>query len=400
MEMIMSNAFTRLLLIVVPLVWFINAQAQMPALPAPTGPYAVGTTVRHLIDEARDSRELMIQIWYPAEEVEGATFQTFMPPETIPALAQLRGVPEEMITAIVQAPTPAMIDVPVSEAQSTYPVILFSPGYTETRFSNTSQMLDLASHGYIVVGIDHTDYATAVVFPDGRVKTLSPEVLTPEAVPTGLLTFIADQRFVLDQLEMLSAGDALLANRLDLEHLGAFGHSSGGAVAALTCSQDERCDAAINMDGRMDLAVYEGIVMNVPFMLLTQDFPLAIQNVSEEMLAAAGMTREDYEAIVATFVEAFDRVFTAATRDTYRLRVEGSMHESFADQGLFLPIHGAEIEQVRMLEVIRAYTLAFFDTYLRDQPSPLLDGPSPEYPEVRWISTPESSNEAGQVWNG
>jgi hypothetical protein len=33
-------------------------------------------------------------------------------------------------------------------------------------------------------------------------------------------------------------------------------------------------------------------------------------------------------------------------------------------------------------EIIAAYTLAFFDRYLEGRKSALLDGPSPEYPEV------------------
>ena len=44
-------------------------------LPAPTGPFAVGTAEYHLIDKSRketkssnpdDSRELMVHVWYPA----------------------------------------------------------------------------------------------------------------------------------------------------------------------------------------------------------------------------------------------------------------------------------------------------------------------------------------------
>jgi len=49
-------------------------------LPKPRGPYQVGTFARHLIDRRRRerhasssqaSRELMIQVWYPAKNVAG-----------------------------------------------------------------------------------------------------------------------------------------------------------------------------------------------------------------------------------------------------------------------------------------------------------------------------------------
>ncbi len=51
-----------------------------------------------------------------------------------------------------------------------------------------------------------------------------------------------------------------------------------------------------------------------------------------------------------------------------------------------------EIEGRRVLQLMNAYTLAFFDRYVRDRPSPLLAGPSPDHPEVEFESrnTPRS----------
>ena len=45
-----------------------------------------------------------------------------------------------------------------------------------------------------------------------------------------------------------------------------------------------------------------------------------------------------------------------------------------------------EIDGLRALQITNAYTLAFFDRYLRDRPSPLLAGPSPDHPEVEFES--------------
>ena len=50
------------------------------ALPAPTGPFAVGKITAHWTDESRieplsqnhEPRELMVDIWYPAEPSNGA----------------------------------------------------------------------------------------------------------------------------------------------------------------------------------------------------------------------------------------------------------------------------------------------------------------------------------------
>jgi hypothetical protein len=59
--------------------------------PPVTGPYAVGTVTRRLVDtsraevfssDPRDRRELMVQFWYPAERVPGAQ-PTFYRPRSI-----------------------------------------------------------------------------------------------------------------------------------------------------------------------------------------------------------------------------------------------------------------------------------------------------------------------------
>ena len=49
-----------------------------------------------------------------------------------------------------------------------YPVVLYSPGSEGHRRENTDKAEDLASWGYVVVGLDHRDTYLSV-FPDGTV---------------------------------------------------------------------------------------------------------------------------------------------------------------------------------------------------------------------------------------
>ena len=44
------------------------------------------------------------------------------------------------------------------------------------------------------------------------------------------------------------------------------------------------------------------------------------------------------------------------------------------------------IDAQRAITIIRDYTLAFFDKHLKNIDSPLLDGPSPDYPKVDFES--------------
>jgi len=43
--------------------------------------------------------------------------------------------------------------------------------FTNSRSTLTALAEDLASHGYVVAGIDHTYESHATAFPDGRVTT-------------------------------------------------------------------------------------------------------------------------------------------------------------------------------------------------------------------------------------
>src|SRR6185369_16546963 len=86
------------------------------------------------------------------------------------------------------------------------------------RFGSTFTAEALASHGYVVVGMDHTGFSMSANFPDGyqfRADTLLPPKgagkMREDALGfwdylngTVFDTWRDDARFVLDQLEMLN----------------------------------------------------------------------------------------------------------------------------------------------------------------------------------------------------
>ena len=65
--------------------------------------------------------------------------------------------------------------------ETRYPTILFSHGWNGFAAQNSAQMVELASHGYVVLGIQHTYGAIVTVFPDGRVAKNN-----PDALPEGM----------------------------------------------------------------------------------------------------------------------------------------------------------------------------------------------------------------------
>jgi predicted dienelactone hydrolase len=217
-------------------------------LPAPTGRHRVGRASFELVDPNRaeiyssnpqDGRELVIWTWYPAAPDPGADRAAYLPEPWAPA-GQLLGLNAAGLRSY------AVEAAAVADEQSSYPVLVQSQsGFPPLLLAAIAE--ELASHGYVVVGVNHT-YETAVtVFADGRVVPMSPAavagLLGPQtetgpyqeqfAQRAAVCDYkAADLASVADQLEQAPADAAgLLAGRLDLDRLGGFGHSFGGNAA-------------------------------------------------------------------------------------------------------------------------------------------------------------------------
>ena len=217
-----------------------------PGLP-PTGAFGVGRVDRLVTDPNRRNRydistngSFMITIRYPAlvragdipAPLEDLAIESDSDPHIFGALAD-RGP---------QFTGYAIRDAAFAPGQSSCPIVLASHGLTSFRDDLTSNAEDLASHGYVVISVDHFD-ASATVFPDGTyLKGIRSD---SEA---GMRDRVNDLVFVLDELGKWNQTDPLFAGKLDLEKVAAIGFSWGGATAAEFCLTDPRCKAAILCD--------------------------------------------------------------------------------------------------------------------------------------------------------
>ncbi|MEU6112978.1 lipase [Streptomyces sp. NPDC047117] len=366
-------------------------------LPAPTGRHPVGSTELHLIDhdrrdpwvEGRD-RELMVSIWYPARSVRGCPHRPYMPPGVARwvdksgsfGLAQ----PGEVEWGAIR--TEACPGAP-ADTRSRRPIVLYSPGLQSLRSLGTSTAMELASRGYVVVTMDHTYEAPAVEFPGGRTELQEP-MSGVEDLKRMVDTRVRDTRFVLDQLAVLHSGgnpDAEgrplpegLARILDLQRVGMYGHSGGGATAAEAMRVDRRIDAGINLDGTLQYSS-------------TEFLPVAREGLDRPFLL---MGKESQTHLNKPSWQSFWNHSTGWKRD---LSLQRASHFSYTDAQSFVPaldVHldiPAEIREqyigtvapTRSTAAQRAYITAFFDQHLRGRPQHLLDGPSPSYPEVAFI---------------
>ncbi len=363
----------------------------MFTLPKPTGPYATGTRVEHLVDPvwmethvagSLRPREIMVQIWYPATPNRQHLASYRRRRETT-LLSSYMGVLK----------THSYKNAAVATSGAPFPVLLFNPAWGGNRTQNTYQVEDLASHGFIVVGVDHTYNSGPVAFPDGRV--IGP--VDDHDIADFQNTTVAQQIAIGGQEAAIEAGDDVLVlntlsaanlnsrspwfHRVDVNDAGAFGHSFGGAVAAEVCYQDPRVKAALNEDGWM-FGEVAARGLKKPYFVMNDDGPAIsaaqLHSTDVQTRRESKLTNIDIENLNHTMQEF----------GGYMLTIRGSRHFDFSDRTLYSPIRrlteAGTVSPVRAHEIVEAYTLQFFSHTLLGKPAPLLAANGSPYKEVQF----------------
>ena len=261
-------------------------------LPAPTGSFAVGRATYAWTDDVHSDtlapapgtkRELLVWIWYPAAPRQPSqTVDDYLPGSWRSALERQMGLPltQFLTRDLSQVRTHSIRDAAISPQQRSYPVVLMRAGLAALTTDYTTLAEDLASHGYVVVGFDAPYRSFVVVLPDGRVIARAPQNNAElfsgsqqEQLANKLVqAWSADMSFALDQLERLNASDpsGRFLGRLDMQRVGVFGHSLGGATALQFCHDDSRCKAGVDIDGApLGSVIAEGVTQ--PFMFVLSD---------------------------------------------------------------------------------------------------------------------------------
>ncbi len=183
---------------------------------------------------------------------------------------------------------------------------------------------DLASHGYVVAGIDHTYESFATAFPDGRVTTCLARQAPRrgdrfwEKVAAGRA---ADVSFVLSQLT--GAHPAWPgAGLIDPSRIAMAGHSAGGAAAIGALLADSRIRAGIDMDGATCAPIPDD-GLSRPFLFLGKQ-----SNYTPGGGGSATTWERDWKLLAGW---------------KRWLVVTGAMHASFTDLGLLADQLGIDI---------------------------------------------------------
>lgn len=333
----------------------------------PTGSYAVGRTTLRWQDKTRpeamtsqpdDFREVVAEVWYPAEPGTGTPVDYFPNLDRVAQnLVESGAIAPFELMGLRLIRSRSLWNAQISGAQAAYPIILLSPGNETNAQFYAGIAGELASHGYIVVGINHPYDVGAVELADGRVAQFDdghwpseigerhPFVVERIAVRTQ------DVRFVLDQLEMLNTdGGGDFAGRMDLARVGAMGHSLGGIAASEACRADPRFQACLNLDGLQPGGPFSAVANteapNQPFMFITKESVLPDRDIAQLKSIPSG---------------------------SYWVVIYAASHESFTDAPALMPsLLPIPNEADLTLDLIRTYTLAFFNQTLKKQSINLL----------------------------
>jgi predicted dienelactone hydrolase len=362
----------------------------VPKIPPPSGTFEVGTTSYEFTDSSRkelysgrdEPRRFMVQVWYPAEVTTTTKNAPWMSKSKIytRAISKYLELPSFFLDHLSLSISPAYLDMPLAKTSKPYPLILFSHGWGGFSAQNTGQAVELASRGYVVIGMQHTYGAIVTVFPDGTVALNNPKALprdpddpnNNEVVARKLVDqWSGDMAFVLDQFQGFDKeAGSLFFQKLDMERIGVYGHSTGGGAAIQFCGVDPRCKATLGMDPFMwpvSAEVIERGFSQTSFFMFSQGWADLVDSQNNKL---------------------FDQFYSKITNNSGAIIINGTKHFDFTDVPLLSPIASqlglkGPLNGKRVTKIVNAYLLDFFEMTLNNKPSTLFGGSFDDFSEVK-----------------
>lgn len=380
----------------------------VPAIPPPNGPFEVGTVTVVLEDTERtelyglpepdpeavaddqeesddedqgDPRRLVVQVWYPAVATDAEPVRWNPDVDVLgPEIAGRLGLPGFALDHTTRVQAHARSDAPPLDG--VFPVVLGSHDWAGFRTDSVDHVESLASHGFVVLVPDHTYASLGVRFPDDESIALLDERILPsdeaetdpeaylESAETLVEVMADDLILILDRLAAGVEGEfAAIVDHADLEHIGVYGHGTGGGAAARLCLVDDRCDAVLGMDPWVE--------------------PIPDRTVAREFQVPSLMLRSDAWRDTPND----RRLRGMAERSpvlSYWIGIDGAGHEDFVMAPLLSPFASqlgwkGPIDADRVMPIVDSYVVAFFERFLLGVGGSVLDQPPPPEVELELI---------------
>ncbi len=358
----------------------------------PSGENLIGFKKKHFIDKSRleahskktdDKRELLVQVWYPAVNTINKK-PVFYMPQVIEYVFKntFSGIlPIYLFNKFKFHLTNSFEDAPIC-GESDYPVIVFSHGLGSVCDLNTAIIEELTSHGYIVVGINHTYACYVTHFPDGRIIPISEKfnatishILKDDekmnVIEKELQTWVYDTTFILDKLEEMNKKDDFFRGKFDLSRIGMLGHSLSGALAAEICRLDARCKVGVSLDG----SVTEQTANNgfdKPFMFIVGVLLDFYSCPMDKRLSFFNIGKHEWSVLINKYKKRVSKLCETIGDNACYDIISGAGHFAFTDISLVPEILKKYIYldigfsgNKNVLKSINRKVLLFFDKHLK-----------------------------------
>lgn len=335
-----STIVWRSIMMILAFVFVLSPVIIFPQHPSPkvTGEYEVATTTDTYIDKNRieeftdngDNRSVNVEFWYP------------------------------------------------QNADGTYPLLVFSHGAYGIKTSNRSTYTELASHGYVVVSIDHPYHSFFTRSEDGTVTMINSDfrnefentnkgVYSNEEryniIQKWMKLRTDDMNFVIDTILKKAKNDNTpLYQHINTEKIGVFGHSMGGAASVWLGRERNDIRAVVNIDAPFfSELVYKKDIDD--FVASSKDFTTPLLNIYSDDVWRQLENNSLYIA---------NNPNNEHFKEAYTVHFQGAKHLSLTDLSLFSPIltnilqgGKADIDKYYCIETENELILKFFDFELK-----------------------------------
>jgi len=337
-------------------------------MPTPTGTYDIGTKTFQVNDDSRNEiygdqegiRKFNFQIWYPfikTDEQERAPW--LLDQEvTSQALSRDFGFPGFLLNQTQFVTSHSYLDADFKE-ETSYPVVIISHGWSGTKYLHSDLGENLASQGFIAVSIEHT-YGSVASVIDGEVIAKQNDALTGFSDSTLnlasntrlMMTYGLDIIATIDFLETLNSNENdIFYNHLDLDHIGAVGHSTGGGGMIYAALHDDRIQAIIGLDAWVEPIrdVLNEKTLSIPSLFLRSE---------------AWEDGPNNDVLIP--------MLQNTTSETQLFRINGTTHYDFAMVYMYTSLaktlgFSGSIPTQTMIEIMFTSHESFFNEYLKNE---------------------------------
>lgn len=265
------------------------------------------------------------------------------------------------------------------KADETYPLLVFSHGAYGIKESNASTFTELASHGYIVVSIDHPYHSFYTRSEDGNVTMIDKDyydeitnsnkkgIYTKEEhyklIQKWMKLRKDDMNFVMDTiLKKANSDSSPIYSYINSEKIGVFGHSMGGAASVGLDRERDDISAVVNIDAPFfSELIYKKELDD--FIAGNKDFTTPLLNIYSD---------DVWRQLESSSIYIANKLNNKHFKEAYTVHFQGAKHLSLTDLPLFSPILAtivqrgkADIDKLYCIETENELILKFFDSKLK-----------------------------------